>query len=129
MGVNRVFFPQEALDEWLEQGRITLVGDELTVHQEGRRFVLQGALRFVAEVADNQDPHDLVGRVKTLEQVQALEGEHCADSVILGDNAYQVVEGFLGEPLPQKKVSPRRSLDAQVVTGEGDPLNRLMRQK
>ena len=44
-------------------------------------------------MAEESDPHDLVGRIKSLEQVTAMEGEHCADSVIIGDNAYEVVEG------------------------------------
>src|SRR5262245_61250579 len=92
MSANRVFFPQKALDEWREIGRVTLLGDELTLLPEGRRFQLTSALRFLAEVADSADTHDLVGRVKSVEQVQALHGEHYADSVILGDNAYQVVE-------------------------------------
>jgi hypothetical protein len=129
MAANRVFFPQQALDEWLEQGRAALVGDELTVAPEGRRFQLASALRFVAEVAENSDPHDLVGKVKTLEQVSAIGGEHCADSVVLGDNAYQVVEGFLGEPLPPGKASLRRSLAKAPRPAEDDPLHRLLQQK
>lgn len=132
MSANRVFFPQQALDEWLEQGRVWLVGDELTLPPEGRRFQLTSALRFLAEVAETEDPHDLVGKVKTLEQVTAMNGEHYADSVILGDNAYQVVEGFIGEPLPATKLSTRRSLlgaKAAGATDENDALSRLLRQK
>lgn len=132
MAANRVFFPQQALDEWLEQGRVALVGDELTAGPEGRRFQLTSALRFVAEVAGNEDAHDLVGKVKTIEQVQALQGEHCADSVIVGDNAYQVVEGFLGDPLAPKKTPPRRSLSGAKVpraTDDNDPLHRLLQHK
>ena len=47
-----------------------------------------------------------------MEQVQALSGEHYADSVILGDNAYQVIEGFLGELMP---ASTRPTLSASAV--------------
>jgi hypothetical protein len=100
MASNRVFLPQQALDRWLGQGRVGLVDDLLSIPPGGRRFQLVSALRFMAEVAGNDDPHGLVGKVKSLEQVQALNGEHYSDSVILGDNAYQVIEGFLGEPLP-----------------------------
>lgn len=99
MGANRVFFPQLALDEWLEEGRLELEGDTLTLLPEGKRYRLTSALRFLAEVAEGTDPHDLIGRVKNLEQLSELEGEHCADSVVIGDNAYDVVEGFLAEPL------------------------------
>jgi len=114
MSENRLFFPQEALQEWIEQGRVQLVGDELTTTPEGRRLRVESALRFTAEVAAGADPHDLVGKVKTLEVVQALGGEHCADSVILGDCAYQVVEGYLGELLPSIRRASRRKAEADV---------------
>jgi hypothetical protein len=118
MSENRVFFPQEALDEWLEHGRVLLVGDELTTTPEGRRLRVESALRFVAEVAAGADPHDLVGKVKTLEQVQALGGEHCADSVIIGDCAYQVVEGFVGELLPSIRRIARRKPEADAARSD-----------
>ncbi len=94
MAENRVFFPQAALNAWLDDGRARLVGDRLVL-PGGHVLELEGALRFLAEVAEGADPHDLVGKVKTSAQVAALAGEHQADSVLLGDNAYQVVEGFL----------------------------------
>jgi hypothetical protein len=114
MSENRLFFPQEALHAWLEQGRVLLVGDELTTTPEGRRLRLESAVRFMAEVAAGDDPNQLVGKVKTIEQVQALGGEHVADSVIMGDCAYQVVEGFLGELLPSiRRVSKRKAEGAE----------------
>jgi hypothetical protein len=133
MAANRVFFPQQALDAWLESGRAALVGDELTALPEARRFRLTSAVRFTAEVAEGRDPHDLVGKVKDLEQVAAIQGEHCAESVIIGDNAYDVIEGFLGEPLPAvKKSGARRSAagaKAAPSPGPDDPLSRLLSQK
>ena len=133
MAANRVFFPQQALDTWLESGRAALVGDELTILPEARRFRLTSAVRFTAEVAEGRDPHDLVGKVKDLEQVAALHGEHAAESVIIGDYAYDVIEGFLGEALPApKKGGARRSAaggKAPPSTDPNDPLNRLLLQK
>jgi hypothetical protein len=131
MGINRVFFPQQALDSWLEQGRIALVGDELTITPEGRRYSLTAAVRFLAEVAENSDPRGLVGKVKTLEQVEALQGEYSAGSVIIGDNAYEVVDGFLGEAAALSKAAVRRSLanaKAPRTPDPDDPLTILLRQ-
>ncbi len=132
MAANRVFLPQAALDHWLEQDRVSLVGDELTITPAGRRFRLVGALRFLSEVAGAEDVHGLVGKVKTLEQVQAMNGEHYADSVILGDNAYQVVEGFLGEPRPAP-AGARRPAEASNPgdgqSGDADPLSRLLKHR
>ncbi|MGD8860760.1 MAG: hypothetical protein PVI30_12185 [Myxococcales bacterium] len=114
MGVNRVFFPQEALDQWIEQERIVLDDDVMTLNPDGQRFRISEALRFMAEVAEGEDPHDLVGKVKSVEAVAGLGGEHYADSVILGDNAYEVVEGFVGEPIDQTTPD---APDAPVAAG------------
>lgn len=99
MSVHRVFLPQEALDIWLSEDRVEVEGDIMTLKPERQRFKLKTALRFLEELAGGGDEADLVGKVKDLDQLTELGGEHQADSVILGDNAYQVVEGFVGEPL------------------------------
>ncbi len=86
---------------------------------EGQKLRLSTAFRFMAEVAEESDPHDLVGRIKSLEQVTAMEGEHCSDSVIIGDNAYEVVEGFLGEPIADDVASgDNLSNAARAATGD-----------
>jgi hypothetical protein len=111
MSENRLFFPKEALDAWLEQGRVVLVGDELSTTPEGRHLRVESAVRFMAEVAAGSDPHGLVGKVKTMEQVQALGGDYVSDSVILGDCAYQVVEGFVGEVLASVRRPAKRKAE------------------
>ena len=123
MSRNRVFFPQEALDGWIEEGRISLVGDELTASAEARRFQLESAVRFVSEVASGEDPNELVGKVKTVEQLVAIGGEHAQGSVIVGDNAYEVIDGYLGELMPAdaRAIARRASLDTP-----DDALGRLL---
>lgn len=93
MPTSRVFVPQEALETWLSAGRVHMVGETLFV--DGQAFALESAVRFTSEVAGGSDEHSLIGRVKTMAQVESLGGEHCAASVVLGDNAYEVIEGFL----------------------------------
>ena len=71
---------------------ITLVGP-------GQRFKVKSGVAFVEEVASGVDEAKLIGRVKDVDQLKEMEAEHYADSVVLGDNAYTVVEGFVGEPV------------------------------
>lgn len=104
-GVNRVFVPQDSLDEWMVEGRVEIDGETMTLQPEGQRFHLKTAVHFLAELAEGGDEANLVGRVKDLEQLAALGAEHCADSVLLGDNAYQVAEGFVGEPIPAENTA------------------------
>jgi hypothetical protein len=100
MSHARVFFPQEALEVWMADGRAHVVDE--TLFLDGQAFRLETALRFMNEVAGGGDELRLVGRVQTLDQVANEGGEHCAASVVLGDNAYEVVEGFLAAPeLPE----------------------------
>jgi hypothetical protein len=119
MGKNRVFFPQQALDSWLEQGRIALVDDEMTLKPDGQRYRLTSAIRIMEEVAEGTDPHGLVGKVKTIEQIAELGGDHQADSLVLGDNAYQVIEGFLGDANEEQE---RAAVASSVERGIGNSL-------
>jgi len=99
MGSNRVFLPQDALDRWMSEQRISVDGDIMTLLKEGMRFRLKTAMRFVSEVAGGGDGAQLIGKVKDVDQISALGAEHCADSVVFGESAYQVIEGFVGEPV------------------------------
>lgn len=98
MATARLFVPQEALEAWLSSGQVHVVGENLFVG--GQAFRLESAVRFVNEVAGGGDEPQLLGRVKTLEQLASLGGEHCAASVVLGDNAYEVIEGFVARAEP-----------------------------
>jgi len=96
---NRVFFPQTALDVWLGDGTVDLRGDELTIAAEGRRYRLTESVRIVNEVTGSADANDLVGRVKAKAALEERGAELLESSLLLGDNAYDVVPGWLGEPV------------------------------
>ncbi len=124
MQAHRVFLSQETLDHWLQEERVSVEGEVMTLNPEGQSFRLITALHFVAEVADGGDEHELVGTVHDLSEIEALGGEHCAGSVILGDNAYDVVEGFVGDPLtPEADVATGSDLAAatRAALGDGEP--------
>ena len=76
--------------------------DIMTLAGDGRAFRLRPAIRFLKVAgADGQipDPHQLIGRVKLVDDLAELGGEQFLESVIVGDVAYDVQTGFLGEPL------------------------------
>lgn len=99
MAKNRIFFPQLAFDVWLSDGHVELNGDELTMKAEGRRYRISEAVRVLREVTGTADPHDLVGKVKSRVYLLELGAELVEGSMILGDNAYDIVEGFSGVPV------------------------------
>jgi hypothetical protein len=96
---NRVFFPQAALDVWLTDGTVDLTGDELTIVAEGRRYRLEEAVRIVNEVSGTPDGNNLLGRVKGKRFLDERKAELMESSLLLGDNAYDVMPGWLGEPI------------------------------
>ena len=90
---NRVFFPQRALDSWLGADRVDLVGSELVIKGEGRKYRVVEAVRVLAEVTGGLDVHEPVSFMTE------LGAEILDTSMVLGDLAYDVVPGFAGTPV------------------------------
>lgn len=96
---NSVFFPQDALDEWLVGGVIDLSRGELMITPEGRRYKVTEAVRVLSEVSGAGDPNKLVGKVRSTAELQKLGAEILEGSMILGDAAYDVAPGWMGTPV------------------------------
>jgi hypothetical protein len=96
---NRVFFPQAALDEWMAEDRVDLSTEELVIRAEGRKYRIVEAVRVLREVTDASDPNELVGKVKSKAFLAELGAEILEGSMIIGDNAYDIVPGFVGAPI------------------------------
>jgi hypothetical protein len=99
MGKTRVFFPQVVVDRWVATGEAVLRGSELTLRREGTRYRLVDAVRVLGEVTGTADGFDVAGRVKTVGFVTELGAEVLGDSMVLGDNAFETVIGWLGTPM------------------------------
>jgi hypothetical protein len=98
MRANRMFFAQEAVDRWLESGQVSLEGDVLAL-RSGQRFRLTSGVVFRTEVATGDDVLQLCGKAKSVDEVVAMNGELVIGSVLIGDHAYEVTDGFLAELL------------------------------
>ena len=115
---NRVFFPQTALDEWVSENRVDIRGEDLLLKAQGRRYRIIEAVRVTVEVSGAPDPHELLGRVKTRAFLTELGAEILESSMILQDNAYDVIQGFVGAPIGtfadyQKSAAPGASGDVR----------------
>lgn len=96
MGTNRVFFSQDSLDHWISESRVDLVGNELVVKAEGRRYRVVEAVHVLSEVSGTPDAHEIVGKVKSVLFVSELGAEILGRSMVLGENAYEIMPGFMG---------------------------------
>jgi hypothetical protein len=91
-----LFVPQSVLDKWSEQGRIAVDGNVLTILGENKNFALTSAVRFLKMEAGD-DESGLLSKVKTTDALKLMGAEHYMESVILGESAYQVQQGFLAD--------------------------------
>jgi hypothetical protein len=95
-----LFVSQAMIDSWADQGRIDFVGNVMTLlsgEGKGRSYGLEPAVRFLALLGADQDPHQLLKKVKSVVQLKELGAEAIDSSVVLGDVAYEVEPGFLAE--------------------------------
>lgn len=98
--MSRLFISVDRLDAWTAEGRASLDGDRMILTELGRAFTMTPAVHFVNATGQDTDPNDLVGLVKSKPQLDAMGAEQLANSVIYNDTAYDVIDGFIGEPLP-----------------------------
>jgi hypothetical protein len=127
MAVSRLFWPQELLDQWIVEEKISIEGEELTIQKEQRTYRVTQAVQFVKDVGDGADNHKLLGRVKELKILQNMGAEHYMDSVIIEDSAYEVVPGFIGELHSMESEKPDHPTDAASASGgdgDGEPDDR-----
>jgi hypothetical protein len=105
--MKKLFFSNRILDSLVEEGRIRLEKNVLTLlDREQPSFELEPAYRFVKTADNGPDPHDLVGRIKYEKEIKAMHAELYLNSVLYRETAYEVEPGFIGE---QKELLDRLS--------------------
>jgi hypothetical protein len=102
----QLFISQERLDAWSAEQRVSLAGDVMTLADDGRSFRIRPAVRFLRVAGSMADPNQLLDTVQDERSLDAMGADHYMYSVILGETAYDVQPGFLGEPLPRGTVAP-----------------------
>jgi hypothetical protein len=103
---DKLFIPQTVLYRWVDTGKVTFDNQILTLLAEKKAYTVTPAVRFVKLIAGD-DAAGLLTKVRTLSKLRELGAEHLSDSVILGDNAYEVQEGFIGVVLADAEVATK----------------------
>ncbi len=96
----RLFISVERLDAWTAEGRASFEQDRMTLTELGRSFTMTPAVHFRSVAGPGNDPNNLLGLVKSKDVLAEMGAEQMASSVIYRDTAYDVIDGFIGEPLP-----------------------------
>src|SRR5882672_611490 len=113
-----LFVPQSVLDKWSEQGRIQVDGNVLTILGEQKSFALTSAVRFIKMEAGD-DNVGLLAKVKTTDALKQMGAEHYMESVILGESAYQVQQGFLADANALRRAGRRWPGGSEAGRKEG----------
>jgi len=96
--MQKLFFSQRFLDSLVDEGKIELENNVLTLLSKDRpSFELEPAYRFARTSDGSPDPHGLVGEIKYKKELNAMNAEVYLDSLIYRDVAYEVEPGFIGE--------------------------------
>lgn len=122
MAKSRLFFPQDVVHRWFAIGEAEMTGAELWIRSERRRYRVVEAVRVVREVSGAPDPFEMAGCVKSFRFVNELGAELLGDSMIIGDNAYETVMGWLATPLAPQSPRDTGPNDEQLLArflGEG----------
>jgi len=95
----RIYVSQALVDRWLVGGRIELDGDLLRLASPPTSLFINPAVFFERVDGGDADPHQLVGCVKSSQELAQMGAEHYDTSVVLGEHAYTVQPGFIAVPV------------------------------
>lgn len=95
--VPRIFVSQQRMQQWTEEGKVSVENNIMTLPTLGKAFRLTEAFHVTKVVSGGEDVHKLIGRVKTSAQIHTLGAEAYHGSLIVQDTAYECEAGFVGE--------------------------------
>lgn len=94
----KIFFSQSILDGLINEGRIRLEKNVLTLFSsDAPSFDLEPGYRILRTADNGPDPHDLAGKIKYEKELRTADAEIYLDSLIYKNTAYVMEPGFIGE--------------------------------
>jgi hypothetical protein len=94
---KKIFIPQTKLEIWVQEGKISISENVITTLTENRMsYKLIPAFKFVKLTSGDSDSDKLIGTVKTKEDIKHLNPDIFMDSIIIGNRAYEVEMGYIG---------------------------------
>lgn len=91
---DKMFVAQSTLESWVDSGKVEFDGRVVTLKAQQRIYDLEPAVQFVSIVGGAADER-LLGRVLLEQRIDELGGELLGDSVVFGENAFQVRAGYI----------------------------------
>ena len=94
---KKIFLPQDKLENWVSDGKISFSDNVITTLTGNKvKYKLVPAYKFLKLTSGEKDEQNLLGTVKTKEDIKHLKPDIFMDSIIIGDMAYEVETGYIG---------------------------------
>jgi len=94
---KKIFIPQEKLEAWVSEGKMSFSDNVVTtLSGEKASYKLIPAYKFLKLTSGSEDAPDLLGTVKTKDELRDFNPDIFLDSIIIGDLAYEVETGYIG---------------------------------
>jgi hypothetical protein len=105
----KLFLPHKTLEDWMVAEKADLQDGKVVVTEDKSSWPVIAAVHF-QKLASGEDTAGLLGRVKTTAQLAAMSAEHFADSCIVGETAYSVIEGYVADVVvaPPARADPKK---------------------
>jgi hypothetical protein len=100
LAMARLYISVSKLESLSAANKVAIDGEILHLTELGRDFRIVPAVHFLGVSGGDSDPHRLVGLVKSEAELAGMGADHMATSVIYVDTAYEVQQGFVGDPVP-----------------------------
>ena len=95
MVAAKIFLLPEELDKWMEKAGVSVDKERISLPDFPAPFMMKSAVYFTKMVAGDDDTHELVGKIAEAAMLEKKGYEHYQNSVLVGECAYEVKEGFL----------------------------------
>ena len=94
---KKIFLPQQKLEDWVNSGKITFSNNIITTLSGNKiSYKLIPAYKFLKLTSGDNDEPKLLGLVKSQNDLKHLKPDIFLDSIIIGDLAYEVETGYIG---------------------------------
>ncbi|MCX7943390.1 MAG: hypothetical protein N2746_02640 [Deltaproteobacteria bacterium] len=91
-----IFISQEQMEKYVNDGVADINGNDIVLRLE-KTYIgnLEEAYYFLRNVVNPSDPRGMINRVFTKGEIKDLNADIMQNSVIIGEDVYDVEEGFV----------------------------------
>ena len=94
---KNIYIPHEKLEAWVTDGKISFSNNIIHILSGAKAsYKLTPAYKFIKLTSGNDDVENLIGKIKTKNDLINLNPDIFHDSIIIGNVAYEVEMGYIG---------------------------------